>query len=425
VHRSDFSLLLALRRLGVLPLAGGVALLAAMIPGVPAGAATAGCTPGGSHVTCVFLETGGAQAWVAPAGVTSATFTLYGAEGGASTTGETGGLGAEVTGTVPVSPATVYQVNVGQGGGTNDQADTFNGGGPGETAAGTGVSGSGGDGGGGTDIRSPAADGSYPVTNDLLAAGGGGGAGMDGASNVEGIPASGTGGYGGQADSAGGPGGGSPEAGGGGPGGAGTATMAGTGGTGGCFLFFCGSSGANGGTGASQGTGGGGAPGAGGGGGGFNGGGGGGQSAVLADGEGGAGNGGGGGGASYTGSATAATITDGVAAPDDAPNGEAIITYTQPSLSGANLNRANLAGMYLAGADLAGANLNKATLTGTVLTGANLSGANFNDATLTGADLDGATVTSTTNFNHVTWSNTTCPDGTNSNNDGGTCAGHL
>jgi hypothetical protein len=29
------------------------------------------------------------------------------------------------------------------------------------------------------------------------------------------------------------------------------------------------------------------------------------------------------------------------------------------------------------------------------------------------------------NVTGVTWSNTTCPDGTNSNNDGGTCTGHL
>jgi len=34
-------------------------------------------------------------------------------------------------------------------------------------------------------------------------------------------------------------------------------------------------------------------------------------------------------------------------------------------------------------------------------------------------------VTATTNFTKVTWSNTTCPDGTNSNNDRGTCTGHL
>ena len=75
-------------------------------------------------------------------------------------------------------------------------------------------------------------------------------------------------------------------------------------------------------------------------------------------------------------------------------------------------------------ATLAGCNLSGLNFTNAQLAGANLSGANFNKANLTGANLNGATVTNT-NFNKVTWSNTTCPDGTNSNNDGGTCAGHL
>jgi len=42
-----------------------------------------------------------------------------------------------------------------------------------------------------------------------------------------------------------------------------------------------------------------------------------------------------------------------------------------------------------------------------------------------GVNLKGATVNAATNLNKVTWSNTTCPDGTNSNADGGTCTGHL
>jgi hypothetical protein len=68
----------------------------------------------------------------------------------------------------------------------------------------------------------------------------------------------------------------------------------------------------------------------------------------------------------------------------------------------------------LAGCNLSGLNLANAQLAGADLKGANLAGANLADATVTGA-----------NFNKVTWSNTTCPDGTNSNADGGTCTGHL
>jgi hypothetical protein len=94
------------------------------------------------------------------------------------------------------------------------------------------------------------------------------------------------------------------------------------------------------------------------------------------------------------------------------------------SLAGCNLHGLNLSGAHLPGADLSNANLNGANLTGADLSGANLSGANLNKADLTGADLSGANVTGA-NLNKVTWSNTTCPDGTNSDADGGTCPGHL
>jgi hypothetical protein len=79
-------------------------------------------------------------------------------------------------------------------------------------------------------------------------------------------------------------------------------------------------------------------------------------------------------------------------------------------LSNANLAKANLSGANLSYANLSGANLNKVDLTGANLTGANLTGANLNQANLDG----------------VTWSNTTCPDGTNSSvSTPETCVGHL
>jgi len=70
---------------------------------------------------------------------------------------------------------------------------------------------------------------------------------------------------------------------------------------------------------------------------------------------------------------------------------------------------ARLRGAAFAGADLAGADLLEADLTGADLTDANLAGANLTDAGLTA----------------VTWSNTTCPDGTNSDADGDTCSNNL
>lgn len=94
-------------------------------------------------------------------------------------------------------------------------------------------------------------------------------------------------------------------------------------------------------------------------------------------------------------------------------------------LSGSNLTDADLAGPFLVAANLSAANLsdadladaflNRADLTGTNLTGTNLTGADLADVDLTGANLHGATLTG------VVWSNTTCPDGTNSDADGGAC----
>ena len=52
------------------------------------------------------------------------------------------------------------------------------------------------------------------------------------------------------------------------------------------------------------------------------------------------------------------------------------------------------------------------------LAGANLSYSDLTGADLAGADLAGANL-------GVIWSDTTCPDGTNSNNDGDTCVNNL
>jgi outer membrane protein assembly factor BamB len=89
------------------------------------------------------------------------------------------------------------------------------------------------------------------------------------------------------------------------------------------------------------------------------------------------------------------------------------------NLSGANATNANLTGTYLDGANLSSATLSQANLQRATLTHANLSGAKLSLANLTGASLAGANLTG------VSWSQTTCPDGTNSNADGGTCTGHL
>lgn len=107
-------------------------------------------------------------------------------------------------------------------------------------------------------------------------------------------------------------------------------------------------------------------------------------------------------------------------------------------LTGVNLNNTDVAGLGdLLSANLTGANLHGATLSGTwVLTGANLTGAHLDDATisgsnalfeanLTGADLRGAQVTGGTALTGAVYSHTTCPDGTNSDSDDGTCSNNL
>jgi hypothetical protein len=49
-----------------------------------------------------------------------------------------------------------------------------------------------------------------------------------------------------------------------------------------------------------------------------------------------------------------------------------------------------------------------------------LVGCNFTDANLQGASFEHRQ-----SMSGSTWSNTICPDGTNSDNNGGTCMGHL
>jgi uncharacterized protein YjbI with pentapeptide repeats len=90
-----------------------------------------------------------------------------------------------------------------------------------------------------------------------------------------------------------------------------------------------------------------------------------------------------------------------------------------------NLAGANGTNATLSSANLSGANLSNANLTQANLSGANLSGANLTNATLSQANLKGATGLKTATLTGVSWSKTTCPDGTLSTNDGGTCLNHL
>ncbi|MGO8871796.1 MAG: pentapeptide repeat-containing protein [Acidimicrobiales bacterium] len=119
-------------------------------------------------------------------------------------------------------------------------------------------------------------------------------------------------------------------------------------------------------------------------------------------------------------------------------------------LAGANLSYARLTGATLNGADLDGADLFHANMTNSSLEGASLTNADLDSAYLIQADLDSADLTDTEllntyftltslknailtgsdlkdaiDINTISWGNTTCPDGTNSDADGGTCLSNL
>jgi uncharacterized protein YjbI with pentapeptide repeats len=96
-------------------------------------------------------------------------------------------------------------------------------------------------------------------------------------------------------------------------------------------------------------------------------------------------------------------------------------TLGQSNLSGANLNGAILGGGSNETGVLGEDNLTGANLHGAIISGVRpLVGVNLTDANLAGASVSGFEPL----FGTVIYSNTTCPDGSNSDNDGGTCVGH-
>lgn len=120
---------------------------------------------------------------------------------------------------------------------------------------------------------------------------------------------------------------------------------------------------------------------------------------------------------------------------------------TQANLAGADLRDSDLSGARLFGANLSGANLgcvDPFTITGcTNLTDADLRFADLTDANLFGANLRGANLYVANLFGAILGAadltgavlpgatlpfavvfDTTCPDGTNTDTNGGTCEGH-
>ena len=96
---------------------------------------------------------------------------------------------------------------------------------------------------------------------------------------------------------------------------------------------------------------------------------------------------------------------------------EAEVIARTANLSGADLSGAELFNAELRFANLRGAKFAYAKLSGADLTGADLFFATLTGADLTGADLTGADLTDAA-MEAVIWSNTTCPDGSNSDTNG-------
>lgn len=131
---------------------------------------------------------------------------------------------------------------------------------------------------------------------------------------------------------------------------------------------------------------------------------------------------------------------------DNAKFKNAILTNTTFSnVHGVNINfknsdldGASLTNLIFQNANFTGASIRDDAFLNSDLTGSNMTGvianggtpADFNNTNLTNvnftnANLTGAINMSTANVTGVTWSNTICPDGTNSNSNGNTCVGHF
>lgn len=169
-----------------------------------AGAVTS--TTSGTTITDTYTYTGATETLTVPAGVTSLTLTVLGAEGGrggrdSSGTAPAGGYQGEVSGTVAVTPGQVLTIAVGQGGfnspawnqctpganyATGDPNDAVGGlnplggygGGNGGSPGPSGCSGYGGSGGAASVVEIGSA--SSPSATALIVAGGSGGSGGSG-----------------------------------------------------------------------------------------------------------------------------------------------------------------------------------------------------------------------------------------------------
>ena len=165
-----------------LSLAAVVATVATAV--FASGAGAVSCVPAdpspGDTATCTFSYTGAAETWVVPAGVTSATFELWGAQGG-RVSPNAGGQGAHVQGTLALSPGQPLTLIVGGSGAfggisAGAGAGGFGGGGTGGSVAVGAETNFGGGGGGASTVKTIDIP-PFVIGVPLIVAGGGGGTG--------------------------------------------------------------------------------------------------------------------------------------------------------------------------------------------------------------------------------------------------------
>ena len=125
---------------------------------------------------------------------------------------------------------------------------------------------------------------------------------------------------------------------------------------------------------------------------------------------------------------TSATMSSGIFRQSDFTDAQFVgaqLTYTEfrySDMSGVNLTNAWIYG----GGDWLMVDLSYADLTNAMMYDLDLRYANLTGADLTGADLAYLNTSyGPADLTGVTWSNTTCPDGTNSDNNGNTCMNNL
>lgn len=108
------------------------------------------------------------------------------------------------------------------------------------------------------------------------------------------------------------------------------------------------------------------------------------------------------------------------------------VSFRNSDLSSAEFSNSvfqngNFIGSTIQGANFDSANMSGANMTSVIVNGSstNFSNTNLTNVNFTNANLNGAINMNTANITGVIWSNTVCPDGTNSNSNGNTCVGHF